>query len=80
MVWGGIGANGTTSLHLCERNMVSEYYQHVLQEIYWPFHQSDFVIMQDNATLHTSESSMEFSDITTPKFWFGLRALPIAIQ
>ena len=60
MVWGGIGANGTTSLHFCDRNMDSQYYQHVLEENYLPFHQQDFVFLQDNATPHASESTKEF--------------------
>ena len=60
MVWGGIGANGTTSLHFCDKNMDSEYYQHVLQENYLPFHQPVFVFMQDSALPHTFESTKEF--------------------
>ena len=40
--------------------MDAQYYQHVLQENYLPFHQPVFVFMQDNATPHTSESTKEF--------------------
>ena len=60
MVKGGTGTNGTTSLHFCDRNMDSEYYQHVLQENYLSFHQPEFVFVPDNATPHISESTKEF--------------------
>ena len=37
MVWAGIGSRGTT-IHFCEKNVDSQYYQRILNENYLPFH------------------------------------------
>ena len=55
MVWAGIGSRGTTTKHFCEKNVDSQYYQRILNENYLPFHQQGFILMQDNATPHTSQ-------------------------
>lgn len=60
MIWAGIGYNGTTDLHFCSSTMNSEYYQQVIRECYMPFHQTDFVLMQDNATPHVSAATRSF--------------------
>ena len=54
-VWTGIGSRGTTKIHFCEKNVDSQYYQRILKEKYLPFHQQVFILMQDNATTHTSQ-------------------------
>ena len=59
MVWAGIGSRETT-IHFCEKNVDSQYYQSILNENYLPFHQQGFILMQDNATPHTSQSTLKF--------------------
>ena len=54
MIWAGIGYNGSTSLFICEQSVDSEYYQKILSDCYFPYHQSDYILMQDNATPHVS--------------------------
>ena len=63
MIWAGIGYNGTTSMHICEQSMDSDYYQKVLSECYIPFHQSQYILMQDNATPHVSASTKMFLEL-----------------
>ena len=60
MVWAGIRSRGTTTIHFCEKNVDSQYYQRILNENYLPFHQQGFILMQDNATPHTSQSTLKF--------------------
>ena len=50
MIWAGIGYNGSTSLFICEQSVDSEYYQKILSDCYFPYHQSDYILMPDNAT------------------------------
>ena len=60
MIWAGIGYNGSTSLFICEQSVDSEYYQKILSDCYFPYHQSDYILMQDNATPHVSASTKLF--------------------
>ena len=60
LVWAGIGSRGTTTIHFCEKNDDSQYYQRILNENYLPFHQQGFILLQDNATPHTSQSTLKF--------------------
>ena len=60
MVWAGIGSRGTTTIHFCEKIVDSQYYQRILNENYLPFHQQGFILMQVNATPHTSQSTLKF--------------------
>ena len=60
MTWAGIGYNGSTSLFICEQSVDSEYYQKILSDCYFPYHQSDYILMQDNATPHVSASTKLF--------------------
>ena len=56
----GIGSRGTTTKQFCEKNVDSQYYQRIINENNLPFHQQGFILMQDNATPHTSQSTLEF--------------------
>ena len=60
MIWAGIGYNGPTSLFICEKSVDSEYYQKILSDCYFPYHQSNYILMQDNATPHVSASTKLF--------------------
>ena len=73
MIWGGIGYNGSTSLFICEQSVDSEYYQKILSDCYFPYHQSDYILMQDNATPRLSINETFFG--TTWYQNFGVACL-----
>ena len=60
MVWAGIGSRGTTTIHFCEKNVDAQYHQRILNEKYLPFYQQGFILLQNNATPHTSQSTLKF--------------------
>ena len=74
MIWAGIGYNGSTSLFICEQSVDSEYYQKILSDCCFPYHQSDYILMQDNATPHVPASTKLFWNDMVSEFWSGLLA------
>ena len=80
MIWAGIGYNGSTSLFICEQSVDSEYYQKILSDCYFPYHQSDYILMQDIATPHVSASTKLFWNDMVSEFWSDLHAHLTATQ
>lgn len=60
IVWGGIGYGGTTAICIKEQNINAEVYRDILHSSYLRFHQPGFILMQDNATPHVANSTLQF--------------------
>ena len=71
MVWANIGSRGTTTIHFCEKNVDSQFYQRILNENYLPFHQQGIILMQDNTTPHASQSTLKFLEDKNIDVWNG---------
>lgn len=65
MVWGGISARGTTTIHLCKGSITADKYQKILDEnmesmqILYP---EGFIFQQDNAPAHKARSTKKWFD------------------
>lgn len=64
MVWGGFSAVGKTELAVLVGKQNSEHYVYTMSEYLLPFahrnYGTDFLYQQDNASIHTSSTSVEF--------------------
>ena len=80
MIWARIGYNGSTSLFICEQSVDSKYYQKIISDCSFPYHQSDYILMQDNATPHVSASTKLFWNDMVSELWSGLLAHLTATQ